>query len=228
MAAFLSGSGVPQDSFGTNGDDYYNILTGGVYEKTAGEWLPKFTESSGNFFRAGAGVPDNALGIDDDYYANRINSDLYKKIAGVWVLVWRKGGSTAYYSGIGAPTFPAGNGDHYLNQSTGDVYQFVSGSWSLVYSPGSGGTAPVEISTSASTYSYNLAGKWLVGWEVTSDATQTPKLGTTPGGNEMGEGSTAPGGVWVGQGNMTDTFGTNTIYFSGLSGNNEIKLWVLG
>lgn len=228
--AFLAGNGVPDDLFGADGDNYLNLLSGAVSLKTAGEWAPTFSATSGNYYRAGAGVPDNAFGNDGDYFLNRRNSDLYEKVAGVWVLRWRKSALTAYYSGSGAPTIPAGNGDHYLNVTTGEVYQYQNGAWVLIYTPGVGGTGvtKIDITTSASTYNYDLDSRWLVGWEVKGDSAQSPKLGTTASGEEMGYADLLADEVWKGQGNMTETFSPVTIYFSGLVGNNEIRLWLLG
>lgn len=227
MPNFLAGFGVPSPNLGANGDDYYNIAAGAVYEKTAGQWSPKFGATSGNYFRAGATVPDNALGIDGDYFINRVNQDLYEKVAGVWVLRYRRGGSTAWYSGTGAPTFAAGNGDHYFDTSTGNLYQYTNGVWTLIYTDSAGATV-FEDTTAASTYSYPLAGKWLVGWELSSASAQTPKLGITPGGDELGSVELSAGGIWVGQGNMVTTLSAQTLYFSGLAGTNTIKLWLLG
>lgn len=225
---FLAGIGVPSPNLGANGDDYYNIVAGAVYNKASGTWSPKFTATSGNYFRSGSGVPDNALGIDDDYYINLINSDLYEKVSGVWVLRYRKGGSTGWYSGVGAPGFEAGNGDHYFDTATGNLYQYVDGTWTLIYTASSGGVTAIQTSVTASSYSYALANKWLVGWELVSTAASSPRLGITSGGDELGSVDGLPIGTqWVGQGNMVTTLSAQTIYFSNLSGNTTIKIWLI-
>jgi hypothetical protein len=226
MPNFIALSGVPSPTLGANGDNYYNTINGVVYEKTAGFWVVKFTALSANFFRAGSGIPDNALGINGDYYINRINGNLYEKVGGVWILRYSKGGSTGYYSGTGVPSFAAGNGDHYLDTVTGFIYKSDGNTWTLVYSPGSGGA--VVSTVSASTYSYALAGKWLVGWEVKSTATQIVKIGTSAGGDDIGIAEIPAGTVWVGNGSSVQTITTQTVYFSGLVGTNTIKIWVLG
>lgn len=99
--------------------------------------------------------------------------------------------------------------------------------------PDSGATGVVttiEIVTTDASYSYIIpTGKWLVGWEVKSDADQTVSLGTTVSGAEMGGPvDLLADQVWVGQGNMLPTFSSTTIYFSGLDGTNNINLWLLG
>jgi len=92
------------------------------------------------------------------------------------------------------------------------------------------GVQIVAITATGSSYTYSIpAGKWLVGWEVRSTAAQTPLLGTTPGGSELGESLPLLAlETWVGQGNMLPTWSSMNIYFSGLAGTNSIQLWLLG
>jgi hypothetical protein len=92
------------------------------------------------------------------------------------------------------------------------------------------GVQIVPITATGSTYTYEIPmGKWLVGWEVRSTSAQTPKLGTTPGGNELGESLALLAlETWIGQGNMLPTWSATNIYFSGLAGTNSIQLWLLG
>lgn len=92
------------------------------------------------------------------------------------------------------------------------------------------GVQIVPITATDATYTYEIpTGKWLVGWEVRSTDAQSPRLGTTPGGSELGEaGSVAALETWIGQGNMLPTWTATNIYFSGLTGTNSIKLWLLG
>lgn len=91
------------------------------------------------------------------------------------------------------------------------------------------GAEIVTITTEDDTYTYTIPeNKWLVGWEVRSDSAQTVHLGTTGGGNELGGPvSIGAGESWVGQGNMLPTYTSINIYFSGLQGENQIKLWLL-
>ncbi len=95
---------------------------------------------------------------------------------------------------------------------------------------GDGGVSIIEIATSDPTYTYNiLAGYWLVGWEITGNTAQSVSLGTTALGSELGGPIDLDiGQTWVGQANMLPTGSATNIYFSGLEGANEIKLWLLG
>lgn len=93
------------------------------------------------------------------------------------------------------------------------------------------GTAQaIVITTSASTYTYTIpAGRWLVGWEVRGSADQSVSLGLTAMGNELGGPIDLTAlQVWPGAGNQIPTFTTTNIYFSGLTGTNTIKLWLIG
>jgi hypothetical protein len=87
----------------------------------------------------------------------------------------------------------------------------------------------VEISTSASTYTYAIpAGYLLSAWELTGSDAQTVSLGSTALGDELGGPVDLTAlQTWVGTGNVLPSTGYN-IYFSGLTGSNTIKLWLLG
>lgn len=89
----------------------------------------------------------------------------------------------------------------------------------------------VTITTDDPTYTYAVpAGKWLDGIEVRSTDAQTLSIGTSPGGDEL-SGMPVPLSdlqPYVANGALLDTFGSHTIYFSGLEGTNTIKIWLLG
>jgi hypothetical protein len=95
---------------------------------------------------------------------------------------------------------------------------------------GGSGASTVTLTTTGASYTYTIpAGKWLVGWELTGSAAQTVALGTTSGGMELGGPvDLLATQTWVGQGNSLSTSGSHPIYFSGLTGTNTIKLWLLG
>lgn len=97
--------------------------------------------------------------------------------------------------------------------------------------PGStGGVEPIILATSDSNYTYNVAaGKWLVGVEIRGDSPQTVSVGFTPGGDEFG-GTMGLDALqaWTIEGNSIQSFTSTNIYFSGLDGNNTIKIWLLG
>lgn len=92
------------------------------------------------------------------------------------------------------------------------------------------GVITEEISTSAATYEYSKpADTWLQGLEVRSDEAQFVSLGTTPGGNEIdGPVAIAAGDAWTSKSANLTSFTPETLYFSGLAGNNSIKIWLLG
>lgn len=98
--------------------------------------------------------------------------------------------------------------------------------------PGDGESTvtPVVISTSSPTYIYSVpAGKLIAAIWIRSDAAQSPQIGTTSGGDELGGpvslGSNEPG--LFGSHLLRPTTPTN-IYFSGMTGNNTIEIWLLG
>lgn len=89
---------------------------------------------------------------------------------------------------------------------------------------------PVVITTSASTYTYSVpAGKLLTAIWISGDAGQTVSVGTVALGSELAGPlpMTAGAPALLGSNLLRPTVTTN-IYFSGLSGNNTIELWLLG
>ena len=87
-----------------------------------------------------------------------------------------------------------------------------------------------EASTSSATHTYAVAsGKFLLGIEVKSNLAQTISVGTTPGGAEIADSIALTAGYpWTGQQIAQPSFSAYDIYFSGLSGSNTIKIWLLG
>lgn len=111
------------------------------------------------------------------------------------------------------------------------TFDIIGGPYVPPTLPGAGGSVTiVELTATDDTYTYNIAsGAWLVGWEITGDENQSVSLGLTASGSELGGPvDMLSGQTWVGQGNMTPTNTSFNIYFSGLAGNNNIKLWLLG
>lgn len=92
------------------------------------------------------------------------------------------------------------------------------------------GVTLVEITTSDSSYVYEIAaGFLLLGWEVTGTTAQTVALGTTAGGEQLGGPVTLGiAETWVGTGINLPSENLINIYFSGLTGTNTIKIWLLG
>lgn len=98
--------------------------------------------------------------------------------------------------------------------------------------PGEGESTvtPVVITTSASTYTYQVpAGKLLTAIWILSDDDQTASVGTVALGSELAGPipMTADEPALLGSNLLRPTVNTN-IYFSGLAGNNTIEIWLLG
>ena len=97
-------------------------------------------------------------------------------------------------------------------------------------SGGGGAASIVTITTEEATYDYDVeSGKFLIAWELTGDTDQTASLGTTALGSELGGPQVLPANTtWVNAGANLPSTPAQTIYFSGLTGTNVIKLWLLG
>lgn len=87
-----------------------------------------------------------------------------------------------------------------------------------------------EATISASAYSYAVpAGKFLLGIELQGTADQSVSVGTGAGGNQIAGPIDVPGGTpWIGQQLGRSSLGAYTIHFSGLTGTNSLKIWLLG
>lgn len=84
---WLTGSGVPDDVLGDDGNLYLDTSNGNVYEKSSGEWgspIAGFGGGGGSKWYNGSGVPDDGTGVDGDYYLDNSNGDVYNKAGGTW------------------------------------------------------------------------------------------------------------------------------------------------
>ena len=88
---FLSGTGVPSNSLGVDGNLYLDDSSGYLYQKIAGVWNA-ISDLTPFEFLFGNGVPSNAIGVEENLYLDTATNDLYKKIAGVWVFQVNVGG----------------------------------------------------------------------------------------------------------------------------------------
>ncbi len=106
-ATWRSGSGVPANALGADGDFYLNTANSDVYLKTAGVYAVSVNikgatgtagsngtngtngtnGAAGAVWRNGAGAPANGTGIDGDYYLNNTNGDVYIRVTGVYSAV---------------------------------------------------------------------------------------------------------------------------------------------
>ncbi len=86
------------------------------------------------------------------------------------------------------------------------------------------------IVTESSSYAFIIpTNKWLVGWEIRGDSSQTVSVGWTVSGTELSEPTDLLANQpHVGSANSHSTNSSYTIYFSGMEGTNTIQLWLLG
>jgi hypothetical protein len=106
-ATWTSGSGVPSDGSGANGDHYFRTSNGAVYLKSGGTWGAAIANltgptgstgstgatgaagsngtngTNGSTWTSGSGVPSDGSGANGDFYF-RTTGDVYKKSAGTW------------------------------------------------------------------------------------------------------------------------------------------------
>jgi len=85
-ATIISGAAAPTNGIGTNGDFYFQVLTGNFYgPKTAAGWgTPTNLKgangaagAAGSKIISGTGAPGTALGRTGDFYFNRSTADFY-------------------------------------------------------------------------------------------------------------------------------------------------------
>lgn len=99
---WFTGSGVPSNGTGIDGDFYLNSANGDYYSKASGAWslqgnLRGTAGAAGTVWYNGAGAPSAGTGVNNDYYVNTSNGDYYQKQTGTWTL-------------LGNLTGPAGSG----------------------------------------------------------------------------------------------------------------------
>ena len=145
-SVWRTGSGVPSNSLGVDGDYYLRTSNGDVYYKSGGVYavVCNITGAAGAVWYNGSGVPSGGLGIDGDYYLRTSNGDVYYKATGSWSVVSNITGPTGatgatgapgavWRSGSGAPSNGLGiDGDWYVNTDNGDVYFKSGGTYSIV------------------------------------------------------------------------------------------------
>lgn len=185
----LSGSGVPNNALGKNGDFYINLLSLEFYgPKVDSAWPlpgisligpqgdPGINGTNGSTILSGSGVPGVELGLDGDYYFDSLNSNFYgPKTAGVWgTVVSLIGGQgdpgiagRTILSTTGAPGVEIGeDGDFALDPVASLLYgPKAAGAWgspiSIKGATGSVSSAStLNLSEQASTPTTPAAGTW--------------------------------------------------------------------
>lgn len=122
---FSSGTILPQNTAGKNGDVFLNTTNGAIAQKSAGSWIIIYTPPaqpsnySGNTFLYGLGVPAPALGTYGDSYINTADGTFYKKTTGIWKQTFSMQSGPAGPVGVKGDTgLPGSNGNSLLNGST--------------------------------------------------------------------------------------------------------------
>jgi hypothetical protein len=142
-ATWRSGSGVPSDALGVNGDFYFDTGgTGNVYKKVTGAYVLQCSilgpqgntgntgsaGADGAVWRTGSGVPSDGLGVNGDFYLDTATSNVYKKVTGAYALQCNIKGATGSTGstgpqgdpGQGVPT--GGTTDQVLKKNSNTPY----------------------------------------------------------------------------------------------------------
>lgn len=131
-AVITSGTSLPQNNVGKNGDLFINTSSGAFAQKISGNWTVVYTPSSPNSQADGTtlyglGIPNDLTGKNDDTYIDTGTGIFYKKIAGSWEQVFSMQNGPAGAkgdkgdpgdTGIAGKTILSGTSDP-SNQSTG-------------------------------------------------------------------------------------------------------------
>lgn len=153
---WLSGSGVPDNGDGADGNYYRNTSNQDVYLKASGLWnligniAGNGADGVGSILLAGSGEPDNGDGADGNFYLNRANGNFYEKASGLWtlrgsLLLPTPGPGQTIGSGEGVPNNATGeDGDYCRDVLTQDIYFKTAGVWAKI-----GSWADVEIPTTS-------------------------------------------------------------------------------
>lgn len=131
-----TGSGVPSNSVGIEGDYYLNAATGDVYLKALGSYslianimgatgttgatgvngttgatgATGVAGTNGSVWHNGSGIPANSLGVEGDYYLNTVTGDVYLKALGSYSLIANIMGATGATGPTGATGAAGTNG----------------------------------------------------------------------------------------------------------------------
>ena len=125
---WYSGSGVPNDGLGEDGDFFLRTDTRRVYRKVSGSWdvLVDLSSADAATWHDGSGVPSNSLGNNGDFYFRTTNATIWTKSGGTWsqqIDIDGQDGAT-WHSGTGVPAGGLGEtGDFYFRTTNGFVYE---------------------------------------------------------------------------------------------------------
>ena len=88
-AVWRSGSSVPDNATGINGDYYLRTSNGDVYFRASGTYsvVTNIQGIQGSVWRTGSGAPSSGLGVNGDYYLDIVTQDVYYKASGTYSIV---------------------------------------------------------------------------------------------------------------------------------------------
>lgn len=141
---WLSGSGVPDNGDGSDGNYYRNTDNEDVYVKASGLWnligniAGNGADGVGSTLLAGSGAPDNGDGSDGFFYLDRDNGNFYEKVSGLWtlrgsLLLPIPGPGQTIGSSEGAPGNGTGeDGDYCRDVLNQDIYFKDAGVWDKI------------------------------------------------------------------------------------------------
>jgi hypothetical protein len=132
-ATLRSGSGVPSDSLGNDGDYYINTVNDDLYTKVSGTWGSPIANIKGATGPQGEQGIQGIQGVQGDPGPQGIQG-----IQGV-----QGNPGATLRSGSGVPSDSLGNdGDYYINTVNDDLYTKVSGTWGSPIANIKGATGP--------------------------------------------------------------------------------------
>ena len=152
-ATWRTGTGVPADTLGDNGDYYFQTGTtaaaGTVYRKESGTWDSLFDIGGGEWL-SGTGVPAGSLGKVGDFFFRTDQGYVYEKTDDtVWTFLRDITGpqgiggtdgtdgtdGATWHTGNGAPIASLGEDDDlYFRVSNSTVWEKSSGTWTQIAS----------------------------------------------------------------------------------------------
>jgi hypothetical protein len=91
-SVWRSGSGVPSDSLGINGDYYLNTANGDVYTRSSGTYslvtnIKGLAGTNGATWRTGSGIPSDGTGVDGDLYLRTSTGAVYQRASGTYSVI---------------------------------------------------------------------------------------------------------------------------------------------
>lgn len=86
---WFSGTGIPTDDIGNDGDFYLRTTDSTIWKKDNGTWaqVADLSGADGAVWHTGAGAPDDSLGKDGHFYfrTGTDAAEIYEKVSGSWV-----------------------------------------------------------------------------------------------------------------------------------------------